>query len=199
MNITIVRGDITKQTDVDAIVNAAHPSLEGGGGVDGAIHRAAGKRLLEECLTFPEVPPDEVDSITQHILMRAKLPWRTSKARCKVGDAVITGAYALSPVKYVIHTVGPLYDPSQPVLMANSLAIAFARSLMLAEEKGCKRVAFPAISCGVFRFPLDEAAKVAMMVARRPEWKLDELRFVLFEEPVYQAFSEALNSKEDAS
>jgi len=198
MRVTVVRGDITQQSDVDCIVNAAHPSLEGGGGVDGAIHRAAGQRLLEECITFPEVPGDKVGPSTRFVLTR-DAPWRTRKIRCEVGDAVITGAYALSPIQHIVHTVGPLYDPSQPVEMANLLATAFANSLKLAQENGCKRVALPAISCGVFRFPLDEAAKIAMMVARRPEWTFDEIRFVLFEEPVYTTFSEALSSVEGAS
>ncbi|MCZ7677593.1 MAG: O-acetyl-ADP-ribose deacetylase [Sandaracinaceae bacterium] len=164
--ITIVRGDITK-AEVDAIVNAANERMLGGGGVDGAIHRAAGPELLEACRAVPEVRPG---------------------VRCPTGEARVTPGFAL-PAKYVIHTVGPRYSmPSAPALLAS----AFRSSLTLASDHADVRtVALPAVSCGVYGYPIEEAAAIALRVAREREWALDEIRFVLFGESDRAAFERA--------
>ena len=136
--IEIVRGDITK-LDVDAIVNAANERLLGGGGVDGAIHRAAGPELLEACREIPEVRPG---------------------VRCPTGEARITPGFEL-PARHVIHTVGPIWRggaDGEPDL----LAACYRNSLRLAEEHDVRTVAFPAISCGVYGYPVDEAAEIAV-------------------------------------
>lgn len=151
--IHIVQGDIVQQ-DVDAIVNAANTSLLGGGGVDGAIHRAAGPELLEECKTV---------------------------GGCPTGEARITKGYRL-PARHVIHTVGPVYrDGSQgePELLAS----AYRSSLALAEKHGCRTVAFPSISTGVYRFPIEKAARIAQNTVLK--WLQghdvpEEVTFVLF-------------------
>lgn len=159
--IEIVRGDITKQ-DVDAIVNAANERLLGGGGVDGAIHRAAGGKLLEECRTL---------------------------GGCPTGQARITRGYLL-PARYVIHTVGPVWHggtSGEPELLAS----CYRSSLDLARENGCDSVAFPAISCGVYGYPLTEAARVSASVVRAylEEHDLAILvRWVLFDDTAYLAW-----------
>lgn len=166
--ITIVRGDITK-AEVDAIVNAANEWMLGGGGVDGAIHRAAGKALREACEAVPEVRPG---------------------VRCPTGEARITEGFAL-PAKYVIHAVGPRYTMPNA---ASLLASAFRKSLELASQQAdIRTVAFPAISCGVFGYPIEKAAEIALRVAREAEWGVDEIRFVLFSEPDRAVFERAAN------
>ena len=167
MNIEAVQGDITEQT-VDAIVNAANSSLLGGGGVDGAIHRAGGPAILEECrrVRVEQYP--------------GGLP---------TGQAVATTAGEL-PARWVIHTVGPVYaaeaDP------AALLASAHTESLRVADELGARTVAFPAISTGVYGYPLDEAAPVAVEAVRSAATAVEEVRFVLFDGMTWQAFDDAL-------
>ncbi|UCG31576.1 MAG: O-acetyl-ADP-ribose deacetylase [Phycisphaerales bacterium] len=161
--IELVEGDITKQ-EVDAIVNAANTSLLGGGGVDGAIHRAAGPGLLAECRPL---------------------------GGCDVGSAKITGGHNL-PAKHVIHTVGPVYhggDKGEPDLLAG----CYRTAMQLADENGCRSIAFSAISCGVYGYPMADAARLAMTVvaeelAKRP--KIEVARFVLFGRDALQVFTD---------
>jgi O-acetyl-ADP-ribose deacetylase len=143
MNIEVVQGDITA-LEVDAIVNAANQALLGGGGVDGAIHRAAGPDLLAECRALPEVSPG---------------------ARCPTGQARITGGHRLK-ARHVIHTVGPVWHGGQHG-EPDKLASCYRESLRLARENGLRSVAFPAISCGVYGYPLEEAATVAIDTIRQ--------------------------------
>lgn len=167
--IELVQGDITQQ-DTDAIVNAANSSLLGGGGVDGAIHRAAGPLLLAE---------------TREL------------GGCKTGDAKITGGYNLK-ARYVIHAVGPVYraflrrpDPDAPRLLES----AYCRSMELAHEHGVKRIAFPAISTGAYGYPLDEAAPIALRTVMdfvRQHEGFTLVRFVLYDTTAFQAFAKAL-------
>ncbi|MDF2155850.1 macro domain-containing protein [Vibrio sp. CAU 1672] len=152
--ILILKGDITT-ANVDAIVNAANPSLLGGGGVDGAIHRAAGLDLLRACHQI-----EAVDGV-----------------RCPYGEARITSAGNLH-ARFVIHTVGPIYHQvSNP---RRILASAYQQSLDLALSNACRSVALPAISCGIYGYPPEEAAEVAFGVCLQPQYQPLELHFYLF-------------------
>jgi O-acetyl-ADP-ribose deacetylase len=165
--ITLSLGDITKQ-EADAIVNAANATLLGGGGVDGAIHRAGGPAILAECQE----------------LRRARFP-----DGLPVGRAVATTAGDL-PAQWVIHTVGPVHSPSED--RSAQLASCHTASLRVADELGAGTVAFPAISTGVFGYPLGEAAPVAVGAVRAAETSVEEVRFVLFGRAALEAFERAL-------
>jgi len=168
-NIRLVEGSIIQQ-EVDAIVNAANPSLMGGGGVDGAIHRAGGPAILEEC--------------TQ--IRRSRYP-----DGLPTGQAVATTAGNL-PARWVIHTVGPVYgDVDDP---AGLLASCHTESLRVADELGASTVAFPAISTGIYGYPLGEAAEVAIGAVRSAQTSVEEVRFVLFGGKAFEAFERALGA-----
>jgi O-acetyl-ADP-ribose deacetylase (regulator of RNase III) len=166
--IVLVEGDITLQ-DVDAIVNAANSSLLGGGGVDGAIHRRGGPAIHEACR--------EIRSTT----------WPDG---LPVGQAVATTAGDL-PARWVIHTVGPVYGEVDDA--PGLLASCHTASLRVADELGESTVAFPAISTGVYRYPLDEAAPVAIGAVHAAETDVEEVRFVLFDGIAHEAFARALD------
>ena len=165
--IKAVRGDITKINDVDAIVNAANRTLLGGGGVDGAIHRAAGRKLLEECRTLNG---------------------------CDTGDAKLTGANDL-PCSHVIHTVGPVWHGGDHG-EAELLASCYRRSLQVAAEHGIRRIAFPSISTGVYHYPVKEAAKIAVgtvaeFLEEHPD-AFDVVEWVLFDDNTMQVYEQAI-------
>jgi O-acetyl-ADP-ribose deacetylase (regulator of RNase III) len=165
VKLELLQGDITEQ-DTDAIVNAANHTLLGGGGVDGAIHRAAGPGLLAECRTL---------------------------GGCETGDAKITKGYRLK-ARHVIHTVGPVYrgeGKRAPALLAGS----YRRSLEVAGANRLKSIAFPSISTGAYGYPLEEAAAVSLKTVidfLRAPGEIELLRFVLFGSEAYQAYEEAL-------
>jgi O-acetyl-ADP-ribose deacetylase (regulator of RNase III) len=171
MKITFVQGDITEQ-DVDAIVNAANHSLLGGGGVDGAIHRRGGPEILAECQKLRQDKyPDGLPT----------------------GQAVATTAGRLK-ARWVIHTVGPTYAESKD--KSHLLADCFRNSLAIADELGAGTVAFPAISTGVYRWPVDDAARIALETVRAAGTQVNEVRFVLFDQRAYDAFTDQASSTE---
>jgi O-acetyl-ADP-ribose deacetylase (regulator of RNase III) len=157
--LEILRGDITR-LDVDVIVNAANSSLMGGGGVDGAIHRAAGHQLLEECMKIAAE--------------RKNIP----HGPCPAGDAVITGAYKL-PCKHIIHTVGPVWQGGGQD-EAETLASCYRKSLLLASEAGLASIAFPNISTGVYGYPKDKAATVAVETVRKTLSETPGIQRIIF-------------------
>ncbi|HEV2768519.1 MAG TPA: O-acetyl-ADP-ribose deacetylase [Acidimicrobiales bacterium] len=167
--VRVVRGDITAQ-DVDAVVNAANSSLLGGGGVDGAIHRKGGPEILQECRRLREERfPDGLPT----------------------GQAVATTGGRL-PARWVIHTVGPVYAKS--VDRSGLLASCHTESLRVADELGAATVAFPAISCGIYGYPLHLAAPVAVGAVRSAVTAVAEVRFVLYDDEALSAFAEAATS-----
>jgi O-acetyl-ADP-ribose deacetylase (regulator of RNase III) len=166
--IVLLEGDITEQ-HVDAIVNAANSTLLGGGGVDGAIHRRGGPAILQEC---------------------RKLRAEDWPEGLPTGEAVATTAGEL-PARWVIHTVGPVYSEGED--RSGLLARCHTESLRVADELGAGIVAFPAISTGVYGYPLDEAAPVAIEAVRKADTALGEVRFVLFGREAHAAFERALD------
>ncbi|WP_312923276.1 O-acetyl-ADP-ribose deacetylase [Empedobacter brevis] len=173
-NITIKKGDITK-LEADAIVNAANTSLLGGGGVDGAIHRAGGSEILEDC---------------RKIIAR--------QGGCKVGEAVITTAGKLN-ASYVIHTVGPVWNggtKNEKELLRN----CYLNALTLAAEANCKTIAFPSISTGIYKFPKEKAAQVALQAIRyflQSESPIEEIILVSFDEENFNILKNELQTSEN--
>lgn len=164
--ISLVQGDITEQ-QVDAVVNAANSSLRGGGGVDGAIHRRGGPAILAQCQElragrYPDGLP--------------------------TGQAVATGAGDL-PAQWVIHTVGPVYAESED--RSGLLASCYRESLRVADELGATTVAFPAVSAGIYGWPLDDAARIALRTVQETGTSVREARFVLFSDEILDAFRRA--------
>ena len=171
MKITFEMGDITDQ-DVDAIVNAANHTLMGGGGVDGAIHRRGGPEILAECKKLRESRfPDGLPT----------------------GQAVATSAGRLT-ARWVIHTVGPTYAESKD--KSQLLADCFRNSLRIADELSAATVAFPAISTGVYRWPVDDAARIAVATVRASDTQVNEVRFVLFDRAAYDVFTAQTSTNE---
>ena len=169
-NIIAVRGDITRDHGVQAIVNAANTSLLGGGGVDGAIHRAAGPELLAECRLLNG---------------------------CRTGQAKITKAYRL-PCEYVIHTPGPRWNGGKSK-EAELLASCYRSCLGLAVENGIRSIAFPSISTGIYSYPLDEAAEIAVRTAKRfvveHPGELEVIKWVLFDDKTLQAYESQIEHR----
>lgn len=166
--IVLLKGDLTEQA-TEAVVNAANSGLLGGGGVDGAIHRAGGPKILEECK-----------------LIRAK------QGGCPTGKAVITSGGNLK-AKYVIHTVGPVWhgdNANESTLLRN----AYHNSLLLAKENNIKTISFPSISTGAYRYPVEQAAEIALrtVIFFAKENDIDEIRFVLFSNNDYEKYRSAL-------
>lgn len=168
-NIHILKGDITT-ANVDAIVNAANSVMLGGGGVDGAIHKAAGARLLDAC--------KKIESI--------------NGIRCPTGEARITEAGNLA-ARFVIHTAGPeyLFDKSPEKL----LACAYENSLELALKNNCLSIAFPAISCGVYAYPFYEASQIAIDVCLQKKYRELQIYFYLYGDDIYQLWQKTLKEK----
>ncbi|MFC9910000.1 O-acetyl-ADP-ribose deacetylase [Streptomyces sp. NPDC127197] len=162
--IRLVQGDITRES-ADAIVNAANSSLLGGGGVDGAIHRRGGPAILEEC--------------------RALRASRYGKG-LPTGQAVATTAGDLN-ARWVIHTVGPVHSEQED--RSALLASCYRESLRVADELGARTVAFPAVSVGIYGWPMDDAARIAVQTVRETDTAVEEVIFVLFDERAYEAFA----------
>ncbi|GGW93623.1 O-acetyl-ADP-ribose deacetylase [Streptomyces lomondensis] len=165
--IELVQGDITRES-VDAIVNAANSSLLGGGGVDGAIHRRGGPAILEDC---------------------RKLRASHYGKGLPTGQAVATTAGNLD-ARWVIHTVGPVYSATED--RSGLLASCYRESLRVADELGARTVAFPAISTGVYGWPMDDGDRIAVETVRSADTAVEEVRFVLFDRQAYEMFSQQL-------
>lgn len=172
--VKVIQGDIT-QIKVDAIVNAANTSLLGGGGVDGAIHRAGGKTILDECIKI-----------------------RDKQGGCKVGESVITNAGNL-PAKYVIHTVGPIWDggnKEEDKLLSN----AYRNSLQLAIDNNVQTISFPNISTGVYNFPKERAANIAISTVLdylKPDHTIKDVIFVCFDKENFDIYDRLLNKRDE--
>ena len=166
--IEVVQADITT-LQVDAIVNAANERMLGGGGVDGAIHRAAGRRLYEACLAIPEASPG---------------------VRCPTGQSRITPAFNLS-ARHVIHTVGPVWRGGAH-REAELLASCYRTALALARQHQARLIAFPAISCGIFGYPLEEAGAIAVRETRAREADFDHIALVAFDLDVHDVLTTCL-------
>jgi len=166
VTLSFVLGDITAQ-HVDAVVNAANSSLLGGGGVDGAIHRAGGPEILEAC--------------------RALRASHYGKG-LRTGQAVATTAGRL-PARWVVHTVGPVWSATED--RSGLLTSCYRESLRVADELGAATVAFPAISTGIYRWPMEDAARIAVASVRAADTAVEHVRFVLFDAPAYEAFRAA--------
>ncbi|MGO1972473.1 MAG: O-acetyl-ADP-ribose deacetylase [Propionibacteriaceae bacterium] len=173
VEINVVRGDITEFRG-DAIVNAANSSLFGGGGVDGAIHRAGGPEILQACKE----------------IRRKELP-----DGLPTGQAVATPAGRL-PVRHVIHTVGPVHAKGED--RSESLTSCYRESLRVADELGVRKVAFPAVSAGVYGWPMDDAARIAVETVRATSTRVEEITFVLFGDAAMAAFTAALHGTRPA-
>ncbi|MFF7734014.1 O-acetyl-ADP-ribose deacetylase [Streptomyces sp. NPDC007984] len=165
--IELVRGDITRES-VDVIVNAANSSLLGGGGVDGAIHRCGGPAILEDCRRLRAAH------------LGKGLP---------TGQAVATTAGELD-ARWVVHTVGPVHSATED--RSGLLASCYRESLRVADELGARTVAFPAISTGVYGWPMDDGARIAVETVRAADTEVEQVRFVLFDERAYEAFAAQL-------
>lgn len=168
--IELIRGDITK-LQIDAIVNAANTSLLGGGGVDGAIHRAGGKQILEDCIKI-----------------------RNTQGGCKVGEAVLTTAGNLN-AKYVIHTVGPRWNNGQSN-EAKKLGNCYVNCLRIAQEHKLKSIAFPNISTGIYNYPKEAAAKIAIETVCSYQAVLERIVFVCFDEGNYMIYKKELEKND---
>jgi O-acetyl-ADP-ribose deacetylase (regulator of RNase III) len=169
VNIRLHLGDLSR-FEADAIVNAANSSLLGGGGVDGAIHRAGGPSILRECRALRETTlPDGLPA----------------------GQAVATGAGDL-PARWVIHTVGPVYSLSED--RSATLSSCYLSTLAVADEVGARTIAFPAVSAGVYGWPMADAARIAVSMVRDADTAVEVATFVLFNEQAYRAFETALSS-----
>ena len=165
--IEAVRGDITEE-NVDAVVTAANESLLGGGGVDGAVHRAAGPRLAEAGAVIGPCPP---------------------------GEAMATPAFDLDPpIHHIIHTVGPVWEDGDQG-EAETLASCYRRSVQVADELGVRSMAFPAIATGVYGYPADQAAHIAVTTLRSTPTHVKQIRLVAFEQDTYEHLTAALRSK----
>jgi O-acetyl-ADP-ribose deacetylase len=164
VEITVVRGDITRQ-DVEAVVTAANSALRGGGGVDEAVHRAAGPELLQACRPL---------------------------APCPAGSAVVTPAFRLAPVRWVIHAVGPVHGVPHD---AELLASAYTASLARADEVGARSVAFPSISTGVYRYPVEAASAISVAALTGARTDVERVLLVAFHEPTATAWERALRER----
>ncbi|GGK45223.1 macro domain-containing protein [Planomonospora parontospora subsp. parontospora] len=167
MRITLVQGDITEQ-DADVVVNAANSSLLGGGGVDGAIHRRGGPAILAEC---------------------RRLRASHYGGGLPTGQAVATTAGEL-PARWIVHTVGPVHSAEED--RSELLASCYRESLRVADELGAASIAFPAVSAGVYGWPMDDAARIAIGTVRATPARVADVRFVLFSPDAYTAFENAL-------